>query len=141
MGLLFFFFSTALLFDIYHLMVYLAGLILQKNLAGIIPSPRISFFIPLGVFSFCHFPSFPSLSFPHSPSIPFPLSSHFHSFFPIPAIPFSFPLLSFTFVIFPFFLLTVIPLFPSVTLLYHSACHLSSTFFLFLYSSFSFKSY
>lgn len=49
MGLLFFFFSTALLFDLYHLIVYLAGLILQKNLAGIIPSPRISFFIPLGL--------------------------------------------------------------------------------------------
>jgi predicted MPP superfamily phosphohydrolase len=47
MGLLFFFVSAAVLFDIYHFLVYLAGLILKRNLAGISLSPRISFFIPL----------------------------------------------------------------------------------------------
>jgi predicted MPP superfamily phosphohydrolase len=46
MGLLFFFVSTALLFDLYHLLVYLVGLVLQKNFTGIGLSPRISFFIP-----------------------------------------------------------------------------------------------
>ncbi len=46
MGLLFLFVSASLLIDVYHLLVYLAGLILQRNFAGIRLSPRISFFIP-----------------------------------------------------------------------------------------------
>jgi len=46
MGLLFFFVSTALLIDIYHFLLYLGGLILQRNFTGISLSPRISFFIP-----------------------------------------------------------------------------------------------
>lgn len=46
MGLLFLFVSTSLLFDLYQLLVYLSGLILQRNVAGISLSPRISFFIP-----------------------------------------------------------------------------------------------
>ena len=46
MGLLFFFVSTALLIDIYHFLLYLGGLILQRDFTGISLSPRISFFIP-----------------------------------------------------------------------------------------------
>ena len=47
MGLLFLFVSASLIIDFYQLLVYLAGLIFHRNLAGISLSPRISFFIPL----------------------------------------------------------------------------------------------
>jgi predicted MPP superfamily phosphohydrolase len=46
MGLIFFFVSAALLIDIYHFLIYLVGLILQRDFTGIGLSPRISFFIP-----------------------------------------------------------------------------------------------
>ena len=47
MGLLFLFISASLVIDIYHFLIYLSGLILQKDLIAFIPSSRISFFIPL----------------------------------------------------------------------------------------------
>jgi uncharacterized protein len=49
MGVLFLFVSASLLIDLYQLLVYLAGLIFHRPLAGIHLSPRISFFIPLVV--------------------------------------------------------------------------------------------
>jgi predicted MPP superfamily phosphohydrolase len=47
MGLLFLFTCASLVIDIYHFLLYLSGLIVRKDLIALIPSPRISFFIPL----------------------------------------------------------------------------------------------
>jgi predicted MPP superfamily phosphohydrolase len=47
MGLLFLFFSASLILDFYRLLVYLGGLILQKDFSQISLSSRSSFFIPL----------------------------------------------------------------------------------------------
>ena len=47
MGLLFLFVSASLFIDIYHLLVYLTGLIFKCNLSGIMLAPKISFLIPL----------------------------------------------------------------------------------------------
>jgi predicted MPP superfamily phosphohydrolase len=47
MGLLFLFTSVSLLFDLYHLLIYLGSLIVKKDLIASTPSSRFSFFIPL----------------------------------------------------------------------------------------------
>ena len=47
MGLLFLFTCASLIIDIYHLLIYLSSLILRKDLMAFVPSPGISFFIPL----------------------------------------------------------------------------------------------
>lgn len=45
MGILFIFFSLSLLFDLYRLLLYAAGLFLHRDLASIIPPAAISFLI------------------------------------------------------------------------------------------------
>ena len=45
MGILFIFFSLSLLFDLYRLFIYAAGLFLHRDLASIIPAAAISFLI------------------------------------------------------------------------------------------------
>jgi predicted MPP superfamily phosphohydrolase len=47
MGLLFLFTCASLIIDIYHFLIYLSSLILRKDLMVFVPSPGISFFIPL----------------------------------------------------------------------------------------------
>ena len=47
MGVLFLFFSASVCMDIYHLLIYLAGTISHKNLSFLIPSVRLSFYLPL----------------------------------------------------------------------------------------------
>lgn len=47
MALLFFFFSISLSIDIYNLAIRLAGFILQKDLASLMPSLLTSFYVPL----------------------------------------------------------------------------------------------
>ena len=47
MGILFLFFSGSIAVDIYHTLIYSAGLILRKDLISLIPSARHSFYIPL----------------------------------------------------------------------------------------------
>jgi predicted MPP superfamily phosphohydrolase len=47
MGLLFLFTCASLIIDIYHFLIYLSSLILRKDLMAFVPSPGISFFIPL----------------------------------------------------------------------------------------------
>jgi predicted MPP superfamily phosphohydrolase len=47
MGLLFLFTCASVVIDIYHFLIYLSGLIVRKDLIALIPSSRISFFIPL----------------------------------------------------------------------------------------------
>ena len=47
MGILILFFSLALCIDIYRLLVYLTGLIFQKDLSSLSCSAKFSFFIPL----------------------------------------------------------------------------------------------
>lgn len=47
MGILFLFFSGSIVVDIYHTLIYSAGLILRKDLTSLIPSARYSFYIPL----------------------------------------------------------------------------------------------
>jgi predicted MPP superfamily phosphohydrolase len=47
MGLLFLFTCASLIIDIYHFLIYLSSLILRKDLMAFVPSPVISFFIPL----------------------------------------------------------------------------------------------
>jgi uncharacterized protein len=43
MGILFIFFSLSLLFDLYRLFIYAAGLIIHRDLAAIIPASAVSF--------------------------------------------------------------------------------------------------
>jgi predicted MPP superfamily phosphohydrolase len=47
MGVLILFFSIALCLDIYRLLVYLSGFVINKGLMSFSPSAKVSFFIPL----------------------------------------------------------------------------------------------
>ena len=47
MGILFLFVSASLVIDIYHFLIYVSSLVLQKDFALFIPTAKISFFIPL----------------------------------------------------------------------------------------------
>jgi len=47
MGILFLFFSSSIVIDLYRFFVYASSLILQTNLSSLTPSPRFAFFIPL----------------------------------------------------------------------------------------------
>ena len=49
MGILFLFFAMSILFDVYRLLIYLAGQITHKNLSSLIPPPVFLFVIPLVV--------------------------------------------------------------------------------------------
>lgn len=46
MGILFFFFSVSVCLDIYRLMVYLIGSVFHENLSSLIPSVKLSFYLP-----------------------------------------------------------------------------------------------
>ncbi len=46
LGILFLFFSASLTLDLYRFVVYISGLLLQRDLSSVIFSPRNSFFIP-----------------------------------------------------------------------------------------------
>jgi len=47
LGILFLFFSCSLAIDVYRLLVYSAGFVLQKNISIITPSAKFSFFVPI----------------------------------------------------------------------------------------------
>ena len=47
MGVLFLFFSAAILFDLYRLFLWVGGWVTQKDLSYLVPSYRLSFYIPL----------------------------------------------------------------------------------------------
>ncbi|OHB70794.1 MAG: metallophosphoesterase [Planctomycetes bacterium RBG_16_43_13] len=47
MGILFLFFSASVCMDIYRLMVYIAGSVFHWNLSSLIPSARLSFYLPV----------------------------------------------------------------------------------------------
>ncbi len=52
LGVLFLFFSSSIVLDVYRLCAYLSGVIFNKNLSAVIPPARLSFFMPL-VISIC----------------------------------------------------------------------------------------
>ena len=47
MGLLFLFFCVSIILDIYRLSIYLGGALYHKNLSAVIPSARLSFYLPV----------------------------------------------------------------------------------------------
>ena len=47
MGIIFLFFSSSLMIDLYHFLVYISSLLVKRDLIAFIPSARFSFFVPL----------------------------------------------------------------------------------------------